>query len=89
MGIVLKLRSILLEYSGNRKVIVKQKNEIQELKDENIKLHKIIFKLKSKNDKLNEENIIVVQSEFVAKMYNENFDRLVRNYGDITNIKVS
>lgn len=58
MGILLKLRSILIEYSGNRKTIEKQKIEIQELKCENIKLNKTIFKLKNKNDKLNEENII-------------------------------
>lgn len=55
MGIFLKLRSSLLKYSGNRRVIEKQKIEIQELNKEIIKQDKIIFKLRSKNAKLTEE----------------------------------
>ena len=43
----------------------------------------------SKNAKYNEEHIIVVESEIIAKLYKENYDRLIREYTNNQNTLVS
>ena len=43
----------------------------------------------SKSAKYNEKHIIVVESQIIARMYKENFDRLIRQYNNSKNILVS
>lgn len=43
----------------------------------------------SKSAIYNEEHIIIVESEIVAKLYKENFDRLMKEYTNNRNTLVS